>query len=138
MNKDNFEELCRVVVHANLPDLNYEQAMELVTNMADDDEFNEIARLVADDVVDATHDKLEKVLKGRVSRASMGVGRSDWEDTYMSEEEYVKDTFKLIATEDVKDMFWEEMDEAYRHESGAQSMDETYDSLTRQWQNGTL
>ena len=77
-------------------------------------------------------------MKERVDRALRGVGRSDWEDTYLSADDYVKDTFKLITTEDVEDMFWEEMDAACAHESGAQSMDETYDSLTRQWQNGTL
>ena len=93
-----------------------------------------------DDIVDGVYKELEAMVSAVLKKGVAPAKFAAWDlnNGHNSELDYIKIEHKLISEGDLEEMFDEHVDAVLGQAKADRDMDETYDSMIRQWNAGTF
>ena len=92
-----------------------------------------------DDIVDEVYKELEAMVSAVLEKGIDLEKFEKWKDGCdMTKREYAEMEHKLISEWDLEEMFEKHLDYILARDAWERAMDETYDSMIRQWNAGTF
>tara|TARA_R100001163_G_scaffold47441_1_gene35655 strand:- start:249 stop:638 length:390 start_codon:yes stop_codon:yes gene_type:complete len=93
-----------------------------------------------DDIVDEVYKELEAMVSAVLKKGVDPAKFAAWDlnNGHHSELDYIKIEHKLISECDLEEMFEKHLDYILARDAWERDMDETYDSMIRQWNAGTF